>query len=723
MPANNLTIKINGDTADFQKKLSETEKATKNLQQSLSNIATKATVAFAGLSATIAGLIGTYRVQEQAESRLNAALMSTKNAAGLTSEELIKMAGGLQKVSTFGDETIIGAQSLLLTFTKIGKDVFPKAIETILDMSAAMGTDLKGSAIQVGKALNDPITGISALSRVGVQLSEDQKSLIKSFMSVNDVASAQKIILGELEVQFGGQAKATAEGTGRFIQLKNTLGDLAETIGKKLTKPLSEMADWLNKILVETLKKHGEEFANMASHVLLFSTNLAVLTASLALSTKAFFALKLAIAGTAISLKGLKIAVASTGVGLALMWAAEKMTEFLFNFKQNMKVLSEVWSIAWDFMKRTAGAVWDDLGEIQHQFFQTLYFLVTGSLKESGKALDLFMEAIANVNSGMVDDLVETHNKMQQAWKNYGKVVIPVTEARLETLQALSDARRRKELAEMIAFQELITEKLGENFASNLENQKMFDEMFDEYTAEQREKLLEDLSNFQITEKELDDQHRLDKLKAKIKEKNDELIFEKKHQLKLIGGMKTYYKTMKFLDDSRFKEAGKFASQFSAMASSSNKELRAIAKVGANVSIVANTVAAASSAMRGAIEFFGVPAGPIIGGVLAAAQIAFGVEQIHTLNAQKLADGGVVSGGIKGVDSVPAMLMPGELVIPQRDANDALNAIGASRDEEVFGNESTTQVIIGFDGEEASQVLTARQIENQALGISREEAA
>jgi hypothetical protein len=159
------------------------------------------------------------------------------------------------------------------------------------------------------------------------------------------------------------------------------------------------------------------------------------------------------------------------------------------------------------------------------------------------------------------------------------------------------------------------------------------------------------------------------------------------------------------------------------MASSSSKELRAIAKVSANVSIVSNTAAAAMSAMEGAVEFFGVPAGPIIGAVLAAAQVAFGIEQIHRLNSQKLADGGIVSGGIKGIDSVPAMLMPGELVIPQKDANDALNSIGASRDEEVFGNDSTTQIIIGFDGEEASQVLTARQIENQALGISREEAA
>ena len=182
---------------------------------------------------------------------------------------------------------------------------------------------------------------------------------------------------------------------------------------------------------------------------------------------------------------------------------------------------------------------------------------------------------------------------------------------------------------------------------------------------------------------------------------------------------------MKFLDSQRLKDAGSFASEFNKMATSKNKELRAIARIAANVQIVANTAEGASSAMAKSMSFFGPIAGPVIGATLAAAQIAFGLEQLHRLNAQKLADGGIVEGGLQGLDSVPAMLMPGELVVPKRNAEDALNAIGASRDEEIFGaaEGGAQEIIIGFDGEEASQVLTAKQIENQALGISREEVA
>jgi len=100
------------------------------------------------------------------------------------------MADSLQRVTTFDDEAITGAQSLLLTFTKIGRDVFPEATRTVLDMSQALGQDLKSSSIQLGKALNDPITGITSLTRVGVTFTAEQKKLIESLVKTGQVAEA-----------------------------------------------------------------------------------------------------------------------------------------------------------------------------------------------------------------------------------------------------------------------------------------------------------------------------------------------------------------------------------------------------------------------------------------------------------------------------------------------------------------------------------------------------
>ena len=196
-------------------------------------------------------LIKAYREQELADKKLQAAITSTASAAKLTLGQLKGMASGLQEVTSFGDEAIQTSQGLMLTFTKVGGEIMPQAIETVLNMSTAMGTDLKSSTVQLGKALNDPIAGISALSRVGVQLTADQKQSIKAFMGVGDVASAQKVILGELETQFGGLARAAGDTMGGAMdKASNAMSDAAESMGKALSPMVIMVANGL-KIAAE----------------------------------------------------------------------------------------------------------------------------------------------------------------------------------------------------------------------------------------------------------------------------------------------------------------------------------------------------------------------------------------------------------------------------------------------------------------------------------------
>ena len=182
-------------------------------------------------------IISVANAQEVAEAKLNKTLESTGFAAELTSSQLRDMASGLQQLTTFGDEAIIPAQALLLTFTKIGKEAFPRAIELALDLSVAMGQDLKSSVVQIGKALNDPIQGITALSRVGIQFTDVQKAQIKSLTQQNKLFEAQTIIMNELTVQFGGQAQEQAKTfSGQVTQMANAFGDLVEEIGFFLTR-------------------------------------------------------------------------------------------------------------------------------------------------------------------------------------------------------------------------------------------------------------------------------------------------------------------------------------------------------------------------------------------------------------------------------------------------------------------------------------------------------
>jgi len=139
----------------------------------------KLSVAFGALGAGISfkAVLDATIKQEAALAQLEARLKSTGGVAGLTRKELAKFAASLQQVTTYGDEAVIELEALLLTFTNIRGQVFRDATRAVLDMATAMGVDLKSAAIQVGKALNDPVQGMSALSRTGVQFTRAQKVL------------------------------------------------------------------------------------------------------------------------------------------------------------------------------------------------------------------------------------------------------------------------------------------------------------------------------------------------------------------------------------------------------------------------------------------------------------------------------------------------------------------------------------------------------------------
>jgi len=193
--------------------------------------------------------------QASAEAKVAQTIKATGGAAGITADEMGRMASEFQNVTTFGDEVILRGQSMLLTFKQIGKDVFPDATEAMLNLSVAMGTDVKESAIQLGKALNDPITGLTALRRVGITFSKEQENLIKNFQKSGDIASAQKLILKELDSQFGGLARAVAlVGEGPLIQFNNIVGDVKELLGDAFIPVLLDATAGFKDFLLEGQK-------------------------------------------------------------------------------------------------------------------------------------------------------------------------------------------------------------------------------------------------------------------------------------------------------------------------------------------------------------------------------------------------------------------------------------------------------------------------------------
>ena len=228
------------------------------LKKGLGGAATALTginLASVGVAGAIIGVAAAlkYSVEQAAESQkimavTESVIKSTGGAAGLTATQIESMAGRLSQLNAIDDETIQSAQNLLLTFKKIKGEGFEAASQAAIDLSVVMGIDLRGAAMMVGKALEDPVRGVTALRRAGVSFTAEQQKMIKSLVETGRAAEAQEFILKELNSQVGGAGVAVAKTyAGQMVLLKTNVDNVAESIGSRLLPSLTSLTSALNK--------------------------------------------------------------------------------------------------------------------------------------------------------------------------------------------------------------------------------------------------------------------------------------------------------------------------------------------------------------------------------------------------------------------------------------------------------------------------------------------
>jgi hypothetical protein len=226
----------------------------------------------------LSGSLSEYDQLNKAVAQMNAVLNSTQHAAGMSGAELVKLSQALSENTLYQDDAVLSAQNLLLTFTNIGKETFPDATKAVLDMSTALGQDLQSSAIQLGKALNNPIEGVSALQRVGVSFDNSQQELIATMVKSGRTLDAQTYILKEIQREFGGSAESAYAAASSVEKLQKRAADLEQQIGSGLTPALNNLFSAFEKVTAgmghsidvgkvtfETFSKIGEFAANTAA--------------------------------------------------------------------------------------------------------------------------------------------------------------------------------------------------------------------------------------------------------------------------------------------------------------------------------------------------------------------------------------------------------------------------------------------------------------------------
>ena len=247
-----INIRFTADLKSFSSEIQNSARQFKKLGSDLQTLGAGLSI---GLTAPILAVgvasVNAFDESAKAIAQVDAALKSTGGTVGFNSEQLQKMAADLQSVTTFDDDQILKqATANLLTFNKVTGDTFVQAQKAALDLATRLDGDLQTATLQIGKALQDPIKGITALSKAGVSFSAEQKATIKAMVATNNVAGAQALILKELNKEFGGSAAAAAKaGTGSFKQLSNQIGDLSEEFGKIIVDALQPFIESLKGVV------------------------------------------------------------------------------------------------------------------------------------------------------------------------------------------------------------------------------------------------------------------------------------------------------------------------------------------------------------------------------------------------------------------------------------------------------------------------------------------
>ncbi|WP_293373631.1 hypothetical protein [Nevskia sp.] len=226
MATRDFLIRILGETRGL-------DRAVENAEQRIAGLGGRLRGALGGLVAgfSVKSIIDASLEAEKAVSDLDAVLASTGNTTGLTRDQLLALAPALQRVSTFGDEAILTAETILARFNTLGRETFPRVLQASIDLATRTG-DLSGAADTLGRALQRPDLGLRALRSSGVAFTEQVDQQVKALVDNGQILQAQEILLGGVERAYGGAAFAATQTFGGAVkQLQESFGDLLENPG------------------------------------------------------------------------------------------------------------------------------------------------------------------------------------------------------------------------------------------------------------------------------------------------------------------------------------------------------------------------------------------------------------------------------------------------------------------------------------------------------------
>jgi hypothetical protein len=398
----NINILSNFNGSGFDRLEKELKRLTTPMEKIGAVSRALAPAAVIGLTALTGMAVGAVRAAEEAQVADNR-LRNIVDSMGLfgnqtetVTQRLFDFADATELSTAVDGDLIRSTQAKLLTFANLAKTAdqvggaMDRATLAAIDLAAAGFGEAEQNAVQLGKALQDPVKGITALARSGVTFTEQEKEKIATLVESGKMLEAQDMILSAIETQVGGTAAATATGSA------------------KMTVAFNMMADEIGKVLlplVETLVPIMVGFFDMVGEN---SGVVAVLAGIFAGLAVAILAVNFALNANPI-VKVITL-IAALAAGLVIL------ISYLVNLYGGWdKLFKDIGGWLVDFVAGFKNAI-NAIGG----FFSTMFNGITAIAKNALNAVITVIEGYINRVIGGVNTLVDLINNVLTAGKVIG---------------------------------------------------------------------------------------------------------------------------------------------------------------------------------------------------------------------------------------------------------------------------------------------------------------
>jgi hypothetical protein len=255
----NMIVTLVAQTKRFQDGLSDAAKRAQLFGSVVGSAMNAALGAIGLLVGSIAFFLPNFIKMGEEARKSELRLGNVAKQMGLFGEETDKVTTRISKyaeklsfLTGVDDDLIRNSESILLTFKNIGVTankmggIFDRATKATIDLAAAGFGEAEQNAKQLGKALNDPITGVSALREAGITFTDAERDKIKVLVKSNNLLEAQDLILDAIETQVGGTAAATASASDK---MSAKFESVLETLSGRLLPAVDTIADAFSRWL------------------------------------------------------------------------------------------------------------------------------------------------------------------------------------------------------------------------------------------------------------------------------------------------------------------------------------------------------------------------------------------------------------------------------------------------------------------------------------------